>query len=78
VVRRVREQAYVPLAVGFGISTPAQAAAIGTVADGVIVGSALIKAVERAADPAEEAGSFVRSLREALQTGVLTGLQAGR
>lgn len=66
-VRRVREAARTPLAVGFGISTPDQARAVGDLADGVIVGSALINAVGRAADPAKAAGAFVRGLREGLE-----------
>ena len=56
-----------PLAVGFGIATPEHAAAVGAFADGVIVGSALIKAVGTAAEPAAAAGSFVRALSEALR-----------
>jgi tryptophan synthase alpha chain len=53
--------------VGFGISTPEQAARIGRLADGVIVGSALINAVNAAEDdkPAA-AAAFVSSLRTAL------------
>ena len=35
-----------PLAVGFGINTPEQAADIGKIADGVIVGSAIVKIIE--------------------------------
>jgi tryptophan synthase alpha chain len=65
-VRRVRQVAHTPLAVGFGISTPAQAREVGRLADGVIVGSALIDAVERSPDPAGAAAAFVASLREAL------------
>ena len=42
-----------PLAVGFGISTPEQAASVARVADGVIIGSALIDAVSRASTPDE-------------------------
>ncbi len=42
-VRRVRRHTHLPLAVGFGISTGAQAAAVAQLADGVIVGSALVK-----------------------------------
>ncbi len=42
-VARVRAQTDKPLAVGFGISTGAQARAVGELADGVIVGSALVK-----------------------------------
>jgi tryptophan synthase alpha chain len=44
-VRRVRAATPLPVAVGFGISTPAQAAAAARYADGVVVGSALMDAV---------------------------------
>ncbi len=43
-VQRVRRYTDLPLAVGFGIGTGAQAAAVAQIADGVIVGSALVKA----------------------------------
>ena len=43
-VARVRRYTHLPLAVGFGIATGAQAAAVASIADGVIVGSALVKA----------------------------------
>ncbi len=65
-VSRVRALSSKPLAVGFGISTPQQAAAVGQLADGVIVGSALIKTVAASAQPVEAAAAFVRSLRQAL------------
>jgi tryptophan synthase alpha chain len=65
-VDRVRSKTTTPLAVGFGISTPQQVRQVGEMADGVIVGSALIDAVDRAADSAGAAGSYVRSLRAAL------------
>jgi tryptophan synthase alpha chain len=57
-----------PLAVGFGISTPAHVASVGALADGVIVGSALIDVMagKRGADAAHAAGTYVRSLRAAL------------
>ncbi|MFQ5399128.1 MAG: tryptophan synthase subunit alpha [Anaerolineae bacterium] len=66
-VSRVRSRTDLPLAVGFGISTPEQTAAVGRIADGVIVGSALINAVDAAADKPTAAAEFVRSLRRALQ-----------
>lgn len=66
-VANVRAQAQVPLAVGFGISTAAQAAQVGGFADGVIVGSALINAVDAAADKPAAARAFVQELRAALQ-----------
>jgi tryptophan synthase alpha chain len=56
----------IPVAVGFGISTPEQAAAVGSFADGVIVGSALINIVDTADDKPAAAANYVRSLREAL------------
>ncbi len=61
-VRRVRAQAGGPLAVGFGISTREQVQAVGDVADGVIVGSALIRAVGEAADKPGAAYRFVREI----------------
>jgi tryptophan synthase alpha chain len=54
VVQRVREATDLPVAVGFGVGTPAQAAAVGRIADGVIVGSRLVRAVAEA--PTLEAG----------------------
>jgi tryptophan synthase alpha chain len=68
-IARVRDQVRqdsetpLPLAVGFGISTPEQARLVGALADGVIVGSAVINAVDSAADPIEGAREFVSSLR---------------
>ena len=67
-VQRVREQSSIPLAVGFGVSTPAQAQAVGSIADGVIVGSALINAVEGAEDLPQAAAGFVRDLRSAMDS----------
>ncbi len=62
-IGRARRVATTPLAVGFGISTPEQVRAVGRLADGVIVGSALIAAVTHAADPAAAAQAFIRHLR---------------
>ncbi|HEX6384651.1 MAG TPA: tryptophan synthase subunit alpha [Anaerolineae bacterium] len=69
-VARVRAQTSIPLAVGFGISTPEQAAAVGRLADGVIVGSALINATQLAHDKPQAAAQFVRSLQEALHKAI--------
>jgi tryptophan synthase alpha chain len=63
-VGRIRAAVSLPVAVGFGISTPEQAALVGSVADGVVVGSALIQAIDRGG--LEEATRFVASLRSAL------------
>jgi tryptophan synthase alpha chain len=67
-IERLRSATTLPLAVGFGISTPAQVAAVGAVADGVIVGSALIDAYagSRGAEAARRAGAYAASLRAAL------------
>ncbi|GIJ09627.1 tryptophan synthase subunit alpha [Micromonospora andamanensis] len=63
--RRLRGVTDRPVFLGFGISTPAQAAAAARDADGVIVGAALMRRLLDGADPAATAG-FVRSLRAAL------------
>lgn len=65
-VQRVRAVTDKPLAVGFGISTPEQAAAVGDIADGVIVGSALIKAVGGAENPVDAAKEIVGELKGAI------------
>ncbi len=68
-VAAVRDEAEVPVAVGFGIGTPEQAAAVGQMADGVIIGSRLVRAVAEAGDretAVEQVGRFLRDVREAL------------
>ena len=69
-IARLRSATELPLAVGFGISTPAHAAAVGAVADAVIVGSALIDAYagSRGAQAAQRAAAYARSLHDALPT----------
>lgn len=62
-VQRVRAQTSMPLAVGFGIATNEQARAVGQLADGVIVGSALVK---RAAESPEKVRELAEELRAAL------------
>jgi tryptophan synthase alpha chain len=53
-----------PIAVGFGISTPDQARAVAAVADGVVVGSALITKLEQ--EGVKGAAAFLKSLREGM------------
>jgi tryptophan synthase alpha chain len=65
-VAQLKERTEVPVAVGFGISTPEQARVVGSFADGVIVGSALINVVAGSSDQAAAAAHFVRQLAEAL------------
>ena len=59
----------VPVAVGFGIGTPEQAAQVGAVADGVIVGTRLVRAVQEAEGPAAGAAAvaeFITAARAAM------------
>lgn len=60
-VSQVRAAVSLPVAVGFGISTPEQAGAVAAVADGVVVGSALIQALD--AGGVSAGAAFVASLR---------------
>lgn len=59
---RVRRRTHTPLAVGFGISRPEHARNVAAIADGVIVGSALIDRIARG----DDVESFVRELRTAI------------
>jgi tryptophan synthase alpha chain len=68
-VRALRAQSPVPVAVGFGIATAADVAAVGAFADAVVVGSALVKLIAShggEADLAERVGEFVRELKTGL------------
>lgn len=67
-VERVKAVVDLPVAVGFGIATPEHAREVGRVADGVIVGSALVEAMGQDPRRAEEvAFRFVRAMRAALE-----------
>ena len=67
IIKVVRENTDIPCAIGFGISTPAQAAAMAELADGVIVGSAIIKILERyGKDAPPRIGDFVGSMKRAI------------
>jgi tryptophan synthase alpha chain len=65
-VERIRAASDTPVAVGIGVSTPEHAHEVASYADGVIVGSALVKRIGEATDPAAEAARFVRDLRGAV------------
>ena len=68
ILRVVREHTDVPCAIGFGISTPEQAEKMARIADGVIVGSAIIKLLAaHGKDAAESVGDYVRSMKEAIR-----------
>ena len=58
-VERIKRHTDLPVAVGFGIRTPAQAAAIGRSADGVVVGTALVRAIEASLDGSRATGKTV-------------------
>ena len=67
IIKVVRENTDIPCAIGFGISTPAQAAAMAELADGVIVGSAIIKILEQyGKDATPRIGDFVGSMKRAI------------
>jgi tryptophan synthase alpha chain len=69
-VKRIKEQGKKPVVVGFGISTPEQAKAISRFADGLIVGSAIVKIIEENLDSqnlTKRVGDFISSLAEALK-----------
>jgi tryptophan synthase alpha chain len=65
-IDRLRRATTLPIAVGFGISTAAQARRIGALADGIVVGSALVKA---AGESVGAAARLASSLRAALDEG---------
>jgi tryptophan synthase alpha chain len=62
-ISRLRSTTSLPICVGFGISTPEQARAVGALADGVVVGSAIVRAAEEGPDAVLR---LTRSLREAI------------
>ena len=67
-VARIRKAAGLPVVVGFGISTPDAAEAIASVADGAVVGSAIVKQIG-AGKPVAEVLDFVRSLADGAHRG---------
>ncbi|AEF84768.1 tryptophan synthase, alpha subunit [Treponema primitia ZAS-2] len=67
IIAALRETTKIPVAVGFGIHTPAQAAEIGKIADGVIVGSAIVKIIaEHGADAGNHVYEYVRRMKIAV------------
>lgn len=64
--RQLKKATTLPLAIGFGVSTPQQVKSLGSVFDGVIVGSAIVNVIEQnigKKDLVEKVGSFVESLK---------------
>lgn len=67
IVKVIRENTSLPCAVGFGISTPEQAKKMSALSDGAIVGSAIIKIIEKyGKDAAPYVGEYVRSMKQAM------------
>ncbi|WP_327008282.1 tryptophan synthase subunit alpha [Dactylosporangium sp. NBC_01737] len=66
--RRLTDRCDLPVLLGFGISTPAQAAQAAQLADGVVIGAAIMRRVLDGATPAE-LGAYLRSIREAIDEG---------
>ena len=67
IVDMIKKNTDVPCAVGFGISTPEQAAQMAAVSDGVIVGSAIVKLAARyGKDAPKYVGEYVRSMKKAI------------
>jgi tryptophan synthase alpha chain len=64
-IGRLRKATTLPICVGFGVSSPEQAIAVGRLADGVVVGSAIVK---RADSSVDDAVAFTGSLRRALDS----------
>lgn len=68
IVKVVRENTNIPCAIGFGISTPEQAARMASISDGAIVGSAIIKILERYGEEApSHIGAYVKSMKDAIE-----------
>ena len=67
IVSVIRENTGVPCAIGFGISTPEQAAKMANLSDGAIVGSAIVKLFEKYGRSApDHVGEFVKSMKAAI------------
>lgn len=69
IVAAVRANTKIPCAIGFGISTPAQAKQMAAISDGAIVGSAIIKLLAKYGETAPKfVGEYVREMKNALRT----------
>ena len=68
IVAKIRENTDIPCAIGFGISTPEQAGHMAKIADGVIVGSAIVKQIgQHGRDSAPVIADFVKAMKQAMQ-----------
>ncbi len=68
IVDVIRQNTSVPCAIGFGISTPEQAKKMADIADGAIVGSAIIKIIDQyGKDAPKYVGEYVKSMKDAIR-----------
>jgi tryptophan synthase alpha chain len=70
-VEKIRKVTSLPVAVGFGVATPEDAAQVAAIADGVIVGSAIVKQIaanQQKSDMVKHVAEFVRSLKNAMRS----------
>lgn len=68
IVRAVRENTDLPCAIGFGISAPEQAKRMAEISDGAIVGSAIIRLLEKhGKDAPKHIGEYVKSMKDAMR-----------
>lgn len=68
IVKAIRQNTSVPCAIGFGISTPEQARKMAGISDGAIVGSAIIKILEKYGKEAPKyVGEYVKSMKDAIR-----------
>ncbi|MFR5875663.1 MAG: tryptophan synthase subunit alpha [Eubacterium sp.] len=68
ITKSVKEVTDIPVAIGFGINTPEQAKKYAGIADGVIVGSAIVKIIEKYGESApDEVYNYVKSMKDAIR-----------
>jgi tryptophan synthase alpha chain len=75
-VEKIRKVSKTPVAVGFGVATPEDAARVSAIADGVIVGSAIVKQIathQQQQDMVGQVAGFVHALKSAMTTGAAAG-----
>ena len=69
-IQRIKKYTKLPIAIGFGISNPEQAKAMGKFSEGVVVGSAIVRLIEEHRDSSQllkKVGDFVAGLKQALK-----------
>ena len=67
IIKVVRENTDIPCAIGFGISTPEQAKKMAEISDGAIVGSAIVRLIEKhGKNSAEIVGEYVKEMKDAV------------